>query len=119
MAKSNDPSLAELLQEINKGNICLPDFQRSSVWDDEHIPGLIASITNSYPIGAVMFLETGGDGNRCRSRTFTNVPVDKNQPKKFVLDGQQRLTSTYCTMWSNIPVPTHTRKKENTKRYYI
>jgi Protein of unknown function DUF262 len=43
-----------------RGDTQLPDFQRGWVWDDPHIKSLIASLSLSYPIGAVMFLEAGG-----------------------------------------------------------
>ncbi len=118
MAKSNDTSLQEILRGISNGTTCLPDFQRGWVWDDERIRGLIASITSSYPVGAVMFLEYGGDGIRFKSRTFTNVPDNGRKPEMFVLDGQQRLTSIYCSMYSKEPVPTQTIKKEDIRRYY-
>jgi uncharacterized protein with ParB-like and HNH nuclease domain len=69
------------------------------VWDDFRIKALIASISNSYPVGAVMFLEYGGDSARFKYRPFTSVDVGAT-PDKLVLDGQQRLTSVYCAMFS-------------------
>jgi len=118
MAKSHDTPLQDILKGISDGTTRLPDFQRGWVWDDERIRSLIASITNSYPVGAVMFLEYGGDGIRFKSRTFTNVPDDGKTPEMLVLDGQQRLTSVYCAMYSKLPVPTQTIKKEDIQRYY-
>ncbi len=118
MAKSNDTSLQEILRGISIGTTRLPDFQRGWVWDGERIRGLIASITSSYPVGAVMFLEYGGDGIRFKSRTFTSVLDDGKKPEMLVLDGQQRLTSVYCSMYSKEPVPTQTIKKEDIQRYY-
>ncbi|MDO4548172.1 MAG: DUF262 domain-containing protein [Clostridia bacterium] len=118
MAKSNDTPIHDILKNIDNGTTQLPDFQRGWVWDDERIRRLIASITCSYPIGAVMFLEYGGDGIRFKSRTFTNVTANGIIPKDLVLDGQQRLTSVYCAMYSRRPVPTQTVKKENIERFY-
>ena len=118
MAKSNDTSLQDILKGISNGTTRLPDFQRGWVWDDERIRALIASITCSYPVGAVMFLEYGGDGIRFKSRTFTNVMDGDKATEMLVLDGQQRLTSVYCTMYSKEPVPTQTNKKEDIQRYY-
>jgi len=46
--KSGEPSLQDILREINDGRIQLPDFQRGWVWDDDHIASLIASISLSY-----------------------------------------------------------------------
>lgn len=118
MAKSHDTSLQDILKGIDKGTTRLPDFQRGWVWDDERIRNLIASITNSYPMGAVMFLEYGGDGIRFKSRAFTNADRDDKTPELLVLDGQQRLTSVYCAMYNKDIVPTQTNKKENTERFY-
>ena len=54
--KTNDISIKEILEKINSGVAQLPDFQRGWVWDDYRIKSLIASISNSYPVGALMFL---------------------------------------------------------------
>jgi len=48
-----------MLQSIKSGKTQLPDFQRGWIWDGEHIKSLLASISFSYPIGAVMMLQTG------------------------------------------------------------
>ena len=53
-------SLEELLDQAHTGKLQLPDFQRGWIWDDERIKSLLASISTSFPIGAVMLLETGG-----------------------------------------------------------
>jgi uncharacterized protein with ParB-like and HNH nuclease domain len=60
------------LDEAAKGEIQLPDFQRGWVWDDNHIRSLIASVSVSYPIGAVMLLEMGGNGGRFKPRSLQN-----------------------------------------------
>lgn len=58
--KTNPFSLNELLQNCERGSLQLPDFQRSWVWDEDRIKSLIASVSRSFPIGALMTLETGG-----------------------------------------------------------
>ncbi len=60
--------LHEILSNIGTGAIQLPDFQRGWVWDDDHIRSLLASVSLSYPIGALMLMETGGDGLRFKPR---------------------------------------------------
>jgi hypothetical protein len=114
---SNDVDLLDVLKPIDTSEVQLPDFQRGWVWDDYRIKALIASITNAYPVGAVMFLEYGGDSVRFKYRPFTSVEENAT-PEKLVLDGQQRLTSIYCSMYSKKVVETITEKKVNIKRYY-
>ena len=114
---SNDVSVSDILLSIAKTDVQLPDFQRGWVWDDYRIKALIASISNSYPVGAVMFLEYGGDNVRFKYRTFTGVDTF-GKPDKLVLDGQQRLTSIFCSMYSKNVVETITEKKAPIKRFY-
>lgn len=117
--ETQEPTLRDLLLRIQSGEIQLPDFQRGWVWDDNHIRSLLASITLSYPIGALMILETGGDNVRFKTRPIEGVKGQLNiEPKELVLDGQQRLTSLYLTLVNKDPVSTVTAKKENIKRYY-
>lgn len=115
--KSNGTAISDILKGIEQGTNQLPEFQRGWVWDDERIRALTASISNFYPVGALMFLEYGGDTVRFKYRPFTGASAD-NKSDILVLDGQQRLTSIYCAMYSKDAVPTQTTKKEPIKRYY-
>ena len=115
--ESNDTAISDILKDIEQGANQLPDFQRGWVWDDERIRSLIASISNSYPVGALMFLAYGGDSMRFKYRPFTGLTINR-KPDVLVLDGQQRLTSIFCSMYSKDAVPTQTSKKEPIKRYY-
>lgn len=118
--KTHEPSLPELLDEIHKGAIQLPDFQRGWVWDDDRIRALIASVSLSYPIGAVMLMETGDAGLRFKPRLVEGAPpANGTKPEKLILDGQQRLTSLYTSLRSGLPVKTLTSKKEPIERVYF
>jgi hypothetical protein len=118
--KSNDTNVSDILRAIDDGRNQLPDFQRGWVWDDDRIIALIASISNSYPVGALMFLEYGGDTVRFKSRLFTGVDNSKKEvrPDALVLDGQQRLTSIFTSMFSRDAVPTRTEKNQDIDRFY-
>ena len=117
--RTDEPLLQDLLKDIDNGSIQLPDFQRGWVWDDEHIRSLIASVSLSYPIGAVMLLQMGGDGVRFKPRLVEGVEhANKVAPEHLILDGQQRLTSLYLALFSDGPVPTQTDKGEKIKRHY-
>ena len=114
-------SLPSVLQEIVEGKIQLPDFQRGWVWDDERVRSLFISIARSFPIGVVMFLETGGE-IKFQPRLVENIPtpLPKNisEPEKLILDGQQRLTSLTQVLKLDQPVQTFDEKNKKIKRYY-
>lgn len=116
--RTAEPALKDVLDGIAAGQIQLPDFQRGWVWDDNHIRSLIASLSLSYPIGAVMFLEAGGVP--FKPRLFAGVQLQPApKPKTLVLDGQQRLTSMYLSLRSGQPVPTRTEKGADIRRLYF
>jgi hypothetical protein len=117
---SEPPLLSALLQTIDEARVQLPDFQRGWVWDDDHIRALIASVSLSYPVGAVMFLQTGGEGARFVSRLVEGVDESRKTvaPESLILDGQQRMTSLYLAMKGKQPVKTTTARKQEVLRWY-
>lgn len=50
---SLDTNLSQLLDEVNTGKTQLPEFQRDWTWDDGRICGIIASLSQGYPMGAI------------------------------------------------------------------
>lgn len=116
---STKKGLQELLKKIDKGKMQLPDFQRGWVWDDERIRSLLASVAVSFPIGAVMLLETGGEGVRFKPRPVQGAPVaNGKEPETLILDGQQRFTSLYQALMLQKPVQTKTVQKKKIERFY-
>lgn len=117
---SDEVPLKQLLSQASNGDLQLPDFQRSWVWDDDHIRSLLASISLSYPIGAVMSLQTGNPEVQFRPRPLEGVELSKSvEPEFLLLDGQQRSTSLFLALMSKGPVPTRDAKgKELLRRYY-
>lgn len=116
--QTNDRPISELMISINKGAIQLPDFQRGWVWEDGRIKALIASITNNYPVGAAMFFEYGNDNIRFKYRVIEGVTATDVIPTELILDGQQRLTSIYSSLYSRNAVHTRTDKGKKIFRYY-
>lgn len=115
---TNPEKLLDLLSDVQKGNIQLPDFQRGWVWDDERIQRLLVSIIKYFPIGAVMMLNAGGDNAKFCSVVLKNVPDIDIKPKRLLLDGQQRLTSLYQALKHKGAVDTTDIRKKELKRYY-
>ena len=117
--KTNPVGLEDLLRQCQSGDLQLPDFQRSWVWDDERIRGLIASISQAFPVGALMTLETGGEVD-FKPRPVQGAPEQafKRKPVALLLDGQQRMTSLYQTTLRNQVVETVTPRQVKVKRWY-
>lgn len=110
---------SNLLRDIAAGKIQLPDFQRGWVWDDEHIKGLLASLSLSYPIGAIMLMEAGGNEVKFKARPIEGVILPNDiKPEKLILDGQQRLTSLFQVFSSNKVVKTRDIKGATIYRWY-
>ncbi|MFC2991633.1 GmrSD restriction endonuclease domain-containing protein [Halomonas tibetensis] len=116
---STKRSLPELLKDITTGKIQLPDFQRGWVWDDDHVQSLLVSIARSFPVGAVMLMETGGEV-RFETRPVEGINPDSvtKAPDQLILDGQQRLTSLTQAVGLTSPVDTRTAKGKDIKRHY-
>lgn len=115
---SLDTNLSQLLDEVNLGKTQLPEFQRDWTWDDNRIRGIIASLSQGYPMGAIMRLQYGNPDIKFKYRTIKGVGQRDLTPDFLVLDGQQRLTSIYQATFSKNPVATKTDKGKEIGRYY-
>lgn len=115
---SLDTNLSQLLQEVAVGKMQLPEFQRSWTWDDNRIRGIIASLSQGYPMGAIMRLQYGNPDICFKYRVIEGVKISPVVPEHLVLDGQQRLTSIYQSIFSNSFVETKTDKGKKLKRFY-
>ena len=111
--------LKDILKDTTTGKIQLPDFQRGWVWDDERIKSLLASVSLSFPIGAVMMLQTGNDDVRFKPRLIEGLILEPQpKPGQLILDGQQRLTALYQAILRKEAVDTEDIRKKPIKKYY-
>ena len=90
--------------EIKENKIVLPDFQRPYVWNsDSQQKSFLASILARIPLGNIITFADSKDSFACK-RIGSNIRLDEDSiPEdkvKFLLDGQQRLT-TLTLMFSN------------------
>ncbi len=117
--RSNEPSLSEVLRKIHEGVIQLPDFQRGWVWDEDHIRSLLASISLSYPVGAIMQLETGRWRSLSASLDSWSRTGSSVEPDFLILNGQQRMTSLYLSLRSGKPVMTKNKQGPIERYFYL
>jgi hypothetical protein len=117
--QTNPIFLTELLHDCDRGDLQLPDFQRSWVWDEDRIKSLVASVSRAFPVGALMTLATGGPVN-FKPRPVEGAPLEARHanPSALLLDGQQRMTSLYQVTIRNKVVETVTPKNKKVKRWF-
>lgn len=87
-------SLSKLIQDIEMGEIGLPDIQRPFVWPNAKVRDLFDSMYKGFPVGYLLFWANGlPDGHR-------QIGADAKQkvPRLLIVDGQQRLTSLFSVL---------------------
>lgn len=114
---STKEDLSELLRQIKKGELQLPEFQRDYVWDEAAVISLLASIAKGYPVGALLTLKRGGDVD-FKPRPIAGSEGGGAEPEELLLDGQQRMTSLYQSLFSAKPANVITTKDRRERRYF-
>lgn len=118
LPKPLSQSYPSLLQEIEKGQIKIPQFQRNFVWSVSDSAKLMDSIIKGYPIGTFIFWRTK---EQLRSvRNLGNITLPNSEDGEYVdyvLDGQQRLTSLFACLRGAIIK--RDNKEDNFSKIYI
>lgn len=84
----------ELAMRILQGDILLPKFQRSFVWERPQIRELLDSIARNYPIGSVLLWQSKEELRSERRIADLDVDLPRAEyPVNYLLDGQQRLSA--------------------------
>lgn len=90
--KDTTYSLHGLIEDIRRGEVALPDIQRPFVWPAAKVRDLFDSMYRGFPVGYLLFWETGaGAGVRQIGTDTKQAP-----PRLLIVDGQQRLTSLFA-----------------------
>lgn len=112
-------TFSNLVDEIEKGQIKIPQFQRDFVWTIQKSASLIDSIIKGYPIGTFILWRTKDRLRSIKNIGGINLPdtVD-GEYVDFVLDGQQRLTSLFASL-KGITILREGNRKEDFSQMYI
>ena len=95
--KPDSKKYSDLINEISKGEIKIPKFQRDFVWSIDKTASLLDSILKGYPIGTFILWETKQRLNDIKNIGNLELPPIPDDIKiQYVLDGQQRITSLYA-----------------------
>jgi len=93
-------SLSELITDVGRGKLRIPQFQRNFVWEKTKVILLLDSMYKDFPVGSFFFWIAPKEYNIF----YRNIPelgikhCDENEEIKFILDGQQRITSLYVCL---------------------
>lgn len=90
-------NVRDLLNDIGKGKIGLPDLQRPFVWKDNKIRDLLDSMIKGYPIGYIMLWASPEEYSSTKQIGIGDKKF-KN-PESLVIDGQQRLTALFAALY--------------------
>ncbi len=102
-----------IIEQTESGQIRIPAFQRGFVWEPERVAQFIDSLYKGYPFGALLFWRTNEKLDVERQLGPFSLPEPKADfPIDYVLDGQQRITSTFATFQSSAHIPSDTGWKE-------
>ena len=124
-------TIYEALENIKNGKYVMPAFQRQYVWSMEQIEKLWDSILLDYPIATFLFWHVDDDNvswdtyfcnflsevtfdsrKQADSVNYELSSINVNLTDTAVLDGQQRLTSLFLSLYGHAYIrQKHARKK--------
>jgi hypothetical protein len=95
-----------LAGRILTGDILLPKFQRSFVWEAPKILALLDSVARGYPIGSVLLWQSREELRSENRIGGLEIELPKpDYPVNYLLDGQQRLSTICGAMFWNSTDP--------------
>lgn len=86
-------NLQKLMNDIEMGEIGLPDIQRPFVWKDTKVRDLFDSMYRGYPVGYLLLWANALGGKRA-----IGIESKQKTANLLIVDGQQRLTSLYAVV---------------------
>ena len=112
------PDVRSIVEDIEKGKIALPDFQRDFVWKSDDVQDLLVSVLADYYIGTMLVIDDVKDEAGFKLRLVPGVPATTTISSivKILLDGQQRCSSLYYALRAP-DIPLSGRK--NPSRFYL
>lgn len=88
-----------LINDIEKGLIKIPQFQRQFLWSKKESASLLDSIVKGFPIGTFILWKTKERLRAIRNIGGISLPETPDGDfVQYVLDGQQRMTSLYVSI---------------------
>ena len=90
-------SIQDLLNQISRDEILLPEFQRGYVWNRDQVRGLMQSLYRKHPTGHLLIWRT------YKPSLVRGGEAARDGHSLLLLDGQQRLTTLYVLFKGKAP----------------
>ncbi|MDE0006635.1 MAG: DUF262 domain-containing protein [Rhodospirillaceae bacterium] len=90
-------TIQDLLSQINRGEILLPEFQRGYVWSRGQVRALMQSLYRKHPTGHLLIWRT------YKPSLVRGTDAPRDGHSLLLLDGQQRLTTLYVLFKGEAP----------------
>lgn len=81
-------SVREVIDEFDRGELLIPEFQRPYVWKPSQAAKLVDSLFRGFPIGSLLIWNAPVEVQARRSRPRRNARAGR-----WLIDGQQRVTT--------------------------
>lgn len=85
----------KLVDDVDLGEIGLPDIQRPFVWSNTKVRDLFDSMYRGFPVGHLLFWENLGSP---AERQIGGGDKQQRIPRLLIVDGQQRITSLFSVI---------------------
>ncbi|MCY4659244.1 MAG: DUF262 domain-containing protein [Acidobacteria bacterium] len=90
-------AIQDLLNQISRDEILLPEFQRGYVWSGNQVRGLMQSLYRKHPTGHLLIWRT------YKPSLVRGGEAARDGHSLLLLDGQQRLTTLYVLFKGEAP----------------
>jgi len=87
-----DGKLIKLFEDIDYGDLGLPELQRPFVWENKKVRDLFDSMYRGFPIGYFLFWKNESE----KKNKLIGKKENNKIPSRLIIDGQQRLTGLYA-----------------------
>lgn len=113
--------LGAYIEDMERGLLQIPPFQRDKVWDNKKRKDLWDSLKNGYPIGSILLWQPKEDifGKSLDKVGPYTIEIDGVQNFWYILDGFQRLSTIFGCLIDPDKTQLQIDKAEWRKEFFI
>ena len=102
LVQTENKTIEDWLDDIKKGVVRLPRFQRKESWNYRHVENFLNTVIfHDRPIGVLLTLEVDPNNQPFKTRPLEGTDDNGEKCRIHLLDGQQRLTALWKALFAN------------------